>query len=316
MLFFALSGFLISWPFWKQKFAQAEQVVSPGYTRRRFWKIYPPLALSVVFFTPIYIRLYQDWSYIPLAAKWLVGIPLLFPVSGKLNGVMWTLVVEVQFYIVLPILFVAFKKLSPKVCLLIISLIFMVVPTVMRVSTGKSATIHPDINTHFPSALVAGLENMGVLKKGWAKLGIAGLVLWPIALAATAWINTHSGSYGRMPREVVRWMEIIASGCLLCYVANPQHLVARLLCAPWLRWCGIISYEWYLFHQPIMLWTRDAFGPAHGVVAKYIAMMGGSFLVGLTLAASIYQYFSLPILKFGRTQKKKAAVASNGRLHF
>ena len=41
------------------------------------------------------------------------------------------------------------------------------------------------------------------------------------------------------------------------------------LCAPWLRWCGIISYEWYLFHQPAIEWARDLFGPAGGNIFAY-----------------------------------------------
>jgi peptidoglycan/LPS O-acetylase OafA/YrhL len=194
---------------------------------------------------------------------------------------------------------------------LIISLIFLLVPTTVRAITGLSASYFPDINSHFPSALnvfslgilVAGLENMGVLNKNWARLGACGLVLWPIALLGTAWINMNPGGVGWMAEECLQWMEIIASGCLLCYVANPQRQVACWLCAPWLRWCGIISYEWYLFHQPIALWTRIIFGPAGGMVSKYIAIVGGSFLVSLTLTALIYRYFSLPLLKYGRARK-------------
>ena len=54
-LFFTLSGFLISWPFWKRKVNRSEQLIPPGYGWRRFWKIYPPLALSVLLLTPCFI---------------------------------------------------------------------------------------------------------------------------------------------------------------------------------------------------------------------------------------------------------------------
>jgi peptidoglycan/LPS O-acetylase OafA/YrhL len=70
-----------------------------------------------------------------------------------------------------------------------------------------------------------------------------------------------------------------------------------------LRWCGIISYEWYLFHQPIINWARFIFGPARGNVAMYAAIVWGSFVFGGILSASIYRYFSLPILKYGRSSK-------------
>jgi peptidoglycan/LPS O-acetylase OafA/YrhL len=312
-LFFAMSGFLISWPFWKRKFAQSVPIVAPGYGWRRFWKIYPPLALSVILFTPIYIWANQDWSYCTVAGQWLTGLSFLLPVNGKLNPVMWTLVIEVQFYAVLPLLFISLKKVSAKLCLWVVPLIFLLVPFSFRLITGQSATFYPDINPHFPSTLdvfclgvlVAGLENAGMMKKSWARMGIVGLVLWPLALLATAWFQTHPESNSFTTTETVGWMEKIASGCLLCNVADPRQPVARILCVPWLRWCGIVSYEWYLFHQPIILWARHFFGPANGVLYKYVAIIGGSFLVGMILTALIYRFFSLPILRYGRSSAVK-----------
>ena len=311
VLFFALSGFLISWPFWKRRFARSEQLSPPGYAKRRFWKIYPPLSLSVIVFTPAYIFLNHDWSYLPIAAQWLAGLPLIFPISGKLNPVMWTLVVEAQFYVVLPLVFHSFKKVSATTCLWVIPLLFFVVPIGFRALTGLSADLHPEINSHFPSALdafcigilVAGLDSSGALKKECAQLGVLGFILWPMALLLLAWIRTHPGVHSPALETAQSWMGKIASGCLLFYVANPQYPVARMLCAPWLRWCGIISYEWYLFHQPITLWARDIFGPAGGNVSRYAAIVGVSFLFSTILAALIYRHFSMPILKFGRAQK-------------
>jgi peptidoglycan/LPS O-acetylase OafA/YrhL len=89
---------------------------------------------------------------------------------------------------------------------------------------------------------------------------------------------------------------------LLCYIADPRHPRAQLLARPWLRWCGIISYEWYLFHQPIIFWARTSFGPAGGNVLKYGLVAGGSFVVGLAVAILVYRCFSLPILRRGRAR--------------
>ncbi|MGC9944259.1 MAG: acyltransferase [Verrucomicrobiota bacterium] len=310
-LFFALSGFLISWPFWKRKFAHSAVAVPPGYGRRRFWKIYPPLALSLVLLTPFYILLKDDWSYLPLAAKWLAGIPFIFPVIGKLNPVMWTLVIEVQFYAVLPFIFLALKWASPKLCLWLVTLAFLLVPLSVQILAGWHPTFHPDINSYFPSGLdsfclgvlLAGLDNMGVVKKSWAKLGIIGACLWPLASLGMAWIVTHTINESLFINQILVWVEKIASACLLCYIANPQHSVARMLCSPVLRWFGIISYEWYLIHQPITLWVRDIFGPANGSFVKYAIIVGGSFIFSLAVAGVVYRHYSLPILKFGRTTK-------------
>jgi peptidoglycan/LPS O-acetylase OafA/YrhL len=310
-LFFALSGFLISWPFWKRKIAGSGQVVPAGYGWRRFWKIYPPLALSVLLLTPFYVIWKDDWSFVPIAGRWLAGLPFFVPVSGKLNPVMWTLVVEVQFYMVLPVLFICLRRVSPKNCLWILTFVFLLIPNAARDIFGLTPTFHPDINSYFPSALdsfylgilVAGLENLGSLKKAWAGWAMAGVILWPLTLLVAAWFSIHPESNTFAMKEVVGWMAKLAAGCLLFLVANVRHPLARMLCAPWLRWCGIISYEWYLCHQPMIGWARGTFGPAGGNLFKYGAIVGGSFLASLMVAALAYRFFSLPILKFGRAKK-------------
>jgi peptidoglycan/LPS O-acetylase OafA/YrhL len=67
----------------------------------------------------------------------------------------------------------------------------------------------------------------------------------------------------------------------------------------------LISYEWYLVHQPIALWARDSFGPAGGNVIKFGVIVGGSLVLGLIIAALVYRYFSLPILKYGRSRHSR-----------
>jgi len=125
-LFYALSEFLISWGFWKRKVTSAKTTTPQCYAQRRFWKIYPPLAFSILLLTPFYSVLNSDWSYFPLAAKWLTGWAFILPVSGKMNPVMWTLVIEVQFYVTLPLVFLCLKRVSPKRSLAIITTLFFV----------------------------------------------------------------------------------------------------------------------------------------------------------------------------------------------
>ncbi len=224
---------------------------------------------------------------------------------------MWTLVVEVQFYAILPLLFLAIKRASPKTCVWVITIVFLLIPVTLQIMSGWHPIFYPKINSHFPSGLdsfylgifLAGLENMGVLNRRWAQLGILGVILWVLALFGLAWIETHPTDENSLISQRLVGVEKSASGCLLCYIANPQHLVARLLCVPILRWCGIISYEWYLIHQPVTLWARHMGWSANGAFLKYVAIVGGSFIFSLIVAALVYRYFSLPILKMGRSGK-------------
>lgn len=314
-IFFCLSGFLISHPFWKRKIRGAAQTIPPGYFARRFWKIYPPLALCVVLLTPIYIARYGNaHSYLTTAGQWLVGWSWIHSVSSRINPAMWSLIVEVHFYLTLPLLFLAVKKLSPKSALWTVFALLLIAPTAFRWFNAAHDIyfqLHPIIKVRFPTlldsfafgVLLAGLENLKGLKKSWSQLGDFGLILLAASLAATSWFALHPIAKPELQQEIIGWAVKISAVMMLCFIADPSHPRSRFFCQPWLRWCGLISYEWYLFHQPIILWARESFGPAGGNIFKYAAIVGGSFLLSLAIAVIVYRYFSLPILKFGRAKR-------------
>lgn len=319
-IFFTLSGFLISSPFWKKKIREDSNVMVAGYGWRRFYKIYPPLATSIILLTPVYIFFSGDWSYAHAAAKWLVGMPIFFPVNGNLNPVMWSLVVEIQFYIFIPLLFISLKRMSAKTCLWVVPLTLFVVgqgSSLIYFMTGIESSIHPNISIRFPAfldfftlgVLLAGLECYWKgLPRQLAKLGNVGFILLFSTIITNAWLNFHSIKTSYLEGILLVVLVKIASLFLLCYIANPQALAARLLCQPLLRWCGVISYEWYLFHQPIVIWARASLGPANGNVIRYGFIVGGSFVVSLIVAATFYRYFSLPTLKIGRAKHRSNQV--------
>ncbi len=311
-LFFTLSGFLISWPFWKRKVARSGSLIPPGYGWRRFWKIYPPLALSILLLTPCFI-LWKGHAplFLRAAAQWLTGLAFLWPVSGQLNPVMWSLVVEIHFYLVLPLLFLLTKPMSAKTCLWVISLFLFAVPTLIQFTTGLGPSFSPEISDPFCTGLgsfclgvcLAGVDNLKLWNRRWGRLGEAG---WFIALAGLlgmAWAWMEPDGRGFFVQQLFRWVFLLGSGCLLCYAADPQNPRARWLTVPWLRWCGIISYEWYLFHQPMVFWSRDYFGPANGNVAHYLLNLCVPLAASVALAAVVYRLFSLPLLKYGRAKK-------------
>jgi peptidoglycan/LPS O-acetylase OafA/YrhL len=320
-LFFTLSGFLISWPFWKRKVKGATNLVPPGYGWRRFWKIYPPLGISIVLLTPMCFFWMHDPGIWKAALQWLAGWPIVRPISGNLNPVMWSLVVEVQFYLLLPVLFLAVKRLQNRTALWLLFSVFLIIPTAVRLLEthyGIYATLHPNINLHFPTfldafafgVLAAGLDNMGMIKRGWARLGDWGVMLIGFSLILSAWLKVYVGMDEPTRSEISNALVKVGAGLALCYVANPDYPSARMLSSSWLRWCGIISYEWYLFHQPLALWTRSTFGPASGNPVKYVLIVACPLLVSLLIAAIAYRLFSLPILRRGRERNRAEAVAT------
>lgn len=305
-VFFALSGFLISLPFWKLKNSGATQSIPSGYLQRRFWKIYPPLALSLILITPIYAIKSGDSSYYSLAFKWLTGIPLIIQVEGKLNPVMWSLVFELQFYVTLPLLFILTRKLDFKNSLTAIFMILLIVPSTYRyinLSQGVAITLHPLIKSYYPSALdafafgvlIGGLETLKSLKKNYVWLGDLGLIILCLGMILKSSVINFGLSNQATLLELLESLVKIGAGFLIFYITDLYHPRTKMFSAAWLRWLGIISYEWYLFHQPIFIWTRQFFGESDGNILKYIGVVGGSTVISLTLAGITYRYFSLPI---------------------
>ena len=254
--------------------------------------------------------------------KWLIGLPLVLSPNGHLNPVMWSLIVEVHFYLILPAFFLFFKKLKFKYCLALIPSIFLVVPLCFRIATGLYAptlTLSPNITVHFPALLdsfalgifVAGLHTAGRLSPGWARLGSAGFFLLALCFIVQSYIQQRPFLPVALSAEVLHNFVLIASGLLLLYIANPERGLGRYLAHPLLRWFGLISYEWYLFHQPVILWARNSFGPANGNIWKYLLIVGGSFLFSLFFSALVYRYFSLPILKYGRNRTSLNSLRMN-----
>jgi peptidoglycan/LPS O-acetylase OafA/YrhL len=317
ILFFSLSGFLVSLPFWKRKLAGKTPLVPPGYAKRRFFKIYPPLLLSLVVFTPTYVYYQGSAENLKASLQWLIGWPLFFPVTGTVNEVMWSLIPEVSFYATIPFVMLLFHKIPMDRCIWMIPLFFVAIALASRLvfaRFGITDSFSTVIRIPFLSksdvfamgVWVAGLYARGFASKSYAKLGIIGLVIAAILLPVTGFVFCV-GNYTQFFRDWAGFVMKIASGLMLFLAANEKSLAARALCLPLLRWCGIVSYEWYLCHRVVVMAVRELIGPANGNVAIYLFIVVGSFLMSLLLAALVYKYFSLPILLYGRSSQKVAA---------
>jgi peptidoglycan/LPS O-acetylase OafA/YrhL len=116
-LFFFLSGFVISYPF-----IRAGQLGRPEpswghFAWRRFIKIVPSYVLSVaVAYALGYAQRQPNAALLPDLATHLLFIHTWFPDRyGSINGVLWTLAVEVEFYCIFPLIWWAFRR-QPWLC--------------------------------------------------------------------------------------------------------------------------------------------------------------------------------------------------------
>jgi peptidoglycan/LPS O-acetylase OafA/YrhL len=122
-LFFGISGFILAMPFAKYYVAGGKPVSLKAYFTRRLTRLEPPylVHLTVLFLTGGVLGQYLVTSAMPAGYNFLAEATrhlltslvycnwLIYPNTHPyLNGVLWSLEVEVQFYILVPLLTTVF----------------------------------------------------------------------------------------------------------------------------------------------------------------------------------------------------------------
>lgn len=111
-LFFYISGFVIAYPFIKAM-VSGEAARGWGYfAYRRAMKIVPSYLLSIVVVIAIGYAHFANAGQAlrDIAAHLLFIHTWSYDTYGSINGVLWTLGVEVQFYVLFPFLWAVFKQ--------------------------------------------------------------------------------------------------------------------------------------------------------------------------------------------------------------
>jgi peptidoglycan/LPS O-acetylase OafA/YrhL len=112
LLFFFLSGFVITYPFLRAQAGIARPPTWGHFAWRRFTKIVPSYVLSIVVAYLIGYAQRQPYASTgPDVLTHLLFIHTWFPDRyGTINGVLWTLAVEVEFYVIFPLLWWCFRR--------------------------------------------------------------------------------------------------------------------------------------------------------------------------------------------------------------
>ena len=121
-----------------------------------------------------------------------------------------------------------------------------------------------------------------------------------LALPLLAWATEQYGSTSRLLVELKILLPGVATFLALFLMFDPDCLCSRLLCNTALRYTGIISYEWFLLHQPAQFQFHEWFGRSGGSLPRYLCTVLVPSLLTLALAALIYNKFSLPLIRAGR----------------
>lgn len=110
-LFFVISGFILALPFAKRAFNQLPAPELKSYYLRRLTRIEPPYALClIVVFLIHWEQTGEGLQLIPnLIASLFYSHGLVYGRESLINGVTWSLEIEIQFYLLTPLLVYVFR---------------------------------------------------------------------------------------------------------------------------------------------------------------------------------------------------------------
>ena len=305
-LFFILSGWLLG-----GQVIRAH--ISPGYLRqfwtRRFLRIYPAVWAELVVLLAIagsIPGLIDEASYNTLHLQFLLWLNLPPFMAAPLNGVWWTLPVELGFYLLLPFLGLCAGFINWRILLLSSLLItlgwrfwifssaevenYLVVLPVLDSLLGTLFTFMLGFSLNFlPDALTVKQRRRGFI------LGLAlllALMQWQLWMDPVYW----SGHW-----ILVVWPPLVA----LAIAVLVYHLKDPLPGMAWLSsralvWLGHVSFGIYLWHFQVMrvmvLLFPDTWGtPWQSVVALLIVMP-----ITLAMAALSFYLIERPLMGWGK----------------
>ncbi|MDQ6823482.1 MAG: acyltransferase [Candidatus Eremiobacteraeota bacterium] len=260
-LFFYISGFVIVFPFVRAAFEGREPPSWSHFAFRRAVKIVPSYVLSIALAIAI------GYAHFNSAGEALRAIltHLLFihtwwtDTYGAINGVLWTLAVEVEFYLAFPLLWWAFKR-APWV-----TAALMIATSIGYRVWAQSAfpAYAPLLYENLPGyldifafgmlsayAYVRFRDRMTSSRASWSAvaLAIGGFILL-FALLQNLWSTRLVDQWAMVWQTYNRsWLgATFAVIALASLVAAPAW--RRTLGNPVLLFFGAISYTLYLYHQ-------------------------------------------------------------------
>lgn len=315
-LFFVLSGYLIT-------SILLNTLDSPFYLRnffvKRILRIFPLYYLCLVIFLIILpnigvfkkeLEFYTDhqfwfWFYLQ---NWLLSFK--FPTTGNLLNHFWSLAVEEQFYIVWPIIILWLRK-PKKLMIFILFLLLLLFATrcvlwMCHFSPFNYTTLYTftRIDGICIGCLVALIHKIDY---DFLRHKMAIIV---IILAALNFGFYFLNQHGEFPYlAFVGYTTFAGMFGLLLHEARTgdTKLINIILTNPVLRFFGIISYGFYVFHWPIYSMTHSSlnnFFLSHVNLSARMSNLAASlFATFLAVIISVISYYTFEI-KFLKLKEK------------
>ncbi len=302
MLFFVLSGFLITWLMLKEN-EKTKTISLKGFFQRRVLRIFPAFyaywlcAMALLLATNKAV----PWMHAVSALLYVSNYYYAFnPESNNPFSHTWSLSIEEQFYLCFPFLFFALKnnlkRLSVVLALIIFSVWIWRFIIVFGFGVSDSyvyGAFETRVDQLLVGCLLAVILREGKLKKFWEAILKNALVpLVPIALLL---LSIYLGDMNSLEyKDTVGFM---IEPVLMAILIVQLILFSANFWWKWLEWkavkyLGTISYSLYLYQQITLYSVMKMLGGFPLAIRIFCA-------VGVTVLAATFSYYAIekPFLK-------------------
>lgn len=293
-VFFVISGFLITQIILREQGAGRFSFLS--FYARRIRRILPALlmVLAASYAAGWFTLFSQDFKTLGLQIAGAAGFAsnfILLSEAGYFDSAselkpllhLWSLAIEEQFYVFWPALLVLaqrFRLPIPALTGVLLAASLAGCLWLTRVDPAAAFYLSP---VRFWEILVGALLAGREIRHPAPPLPILALPGAALLVAAFALID-HTRAFPGA------WALLPVLGTALVIAAGPQGRANRWLSAPWIVALGLVSYPLYLWHWPLLAYTRIVGGSAVPAWA-----LGLAVVAALLLAILTYRLIERPI---------------------
>ena len=301
-VFFVISGFLISKLIYQERSKGKFSFVL--FYERRARRILPPLFLVMIFCIPLAWRLmlpaeYEQFSNSLVATSLFSSNLLFWRESGYFDGAAelkpllhtWSLAIEEQYYIFFPAIFIGLLKFGKKFAFFVVFIGFLLSFSLgvflSEIKPTASFYLLPTRAWELLLGVLLALATINAKFGGryplWLKknLGVIGIVLIVFSIVSFDAQTVMPGFATLLPT---------LGAALIIGFPIEKSLLFRFLSSKYMVALGLVSYGWYLWHQPLFAFARisSVYEPSP---YAYALLM----LISLVLAMISYRYIENPI---------------------
>jgi peptidoglycan/LPS O-acetylase OafA/YrhL len=300
-LFFVISGFCLALQPLRRNVTAIE--IRP-YVRQRLSRIYPAYFLAILFSVFVANIRGIEWSLYDVFSKFFFLQGFIQKWNLTLNGALWSMSTEAQFYAAFPLIFIALTRFSPPAFLVSIFIAVIIFRVICAMMPSSEVVIGGIVTgTFLMNTLLGRLVEFSLgmwLAKEWLNQPIrlarlCRLVLWP---AVALGLISRMGGPGWLADPALALMYAALVGFV---VTRSFRVDDRSLAAAF----GRASYSFFLLHIPVICLIEYGGIVPDGLslYEKFFLVAGLGFLATLLLSSLLYLCVEIPCVEYFKNGK-------------